>query len=109
MEYILLLFLLWMNVLAVLFVVNLFTEKVRILLGKITNHLVKLTHFGDHLSNRTLMKSLVIVIVVAIQVFVSVMVAVAIIYFLLLTSGDVEQNPGPEQIDRKLTVLHVKF
>ena len=40
-------------------------------------------------------QSLVVVVIVTIQLLVTVSVAHSIIFFLLLTSGDVEQNPGP--------------
>ena len=42
------------------------------------------------------MKSFAVVVMVTVQLLVSVSVARAIIFFLLMTSGDVEQNPGPE-------------
>ena len=67
------------------------------ILGNIHNYLTKL--IGDRLSNGILMRSLVVVIVVTIQLLVSVVVARAIIFLLLLISGDVEQNPGPGNID----------
>ena len=82
---------------AVLFVVNFTTGNICNVLGKLSNHLTKL--IGDRLSNGILMKSLVVVVIVTIQLLVSVVVARAIIFFLLLISGDIERNPGPENID----------
>ena len=63
----------------------------------IPNHLTSV--FRDRLSNGILMKSLVVVIVVTIQLFVSVVVAHTIIYLLLLISGNLERNPGPEHTE----------
>ena len=63
-------------------------------LGKLSNHLTKL--IGDRFANEILTRSLVVVIVVTIQLLVSVVVACAII---LPTSRDVEQTPGPGNID----------
>ena len=76
---------------------NFTTGNIRNVLGKLSHHLTKI--IGDRLSNGILMRSLVVVIIVTIQLLVSVMVARAIIYFLLLISGDIEQDPGPGHID----------
>lgn len=46
-------------------------------------------------SNGSLKQSCLVVVIVTIQLLLSVSAARAIILFLLLTSGDVEQNPGP--------------
>ena len=51
---------------------------------------------GSKISSGSLKKSFLVVVMVSLQLLVSVSVARAIIFFLLLTSGDVEQNPGPE-------------
>ena len=40
-------------------------------------------------------QSLTVVVVVTVQLLVTIAVARSVIFFLLLTSGDVEQNPGP--------------
>ena len=77
-----------------MFVVNFMTGNIYNVLGKLSHHLTKIIR--DRLSNGILMKSLVVVIIVTIQLLVSVMVARVIIFFLLLTSGDVERNPGPD-------------
>ena len=41
--------------------------------------------------------SFVIVAMVGAQLFISVSISRAVIFFLLMTSGDVERNPGPTQ------------
>ena len=41
--------------------------------------------------------SLVIVVLVIMQLLVSISISRAVILLLLMTSGDVERNPGPEQ------------
>ena len=87
---------------AVLFVVNFTVANICNILGQLSYHLAKL--IGDRLSNGILMRSLVVVIIVTIQLLVSVVVARAII---LLISGDVEQNPGPESIDCMYSILRV--
>lgn len=51
---------------------------------------------GSAVSDGNLKQSLLVVIVVAAQLLVSVAVARTIIFLLLLISGDVEQNPGPD-------------
>ena len=42
--------------------------------------------------------SFVLVLVVGSQLLVTVSVSRAVIFLLLMTSGDVERNPGPEQL-----------
>ena len=66
------------------------------LLRKTTDKVVKRI-FGSAALGGNLKQSLLVVVVVTTQLLVSVAVAHAIIFFLLLTSGDVEQNPGPGQ------------
>ena len=41
--------------------------------------------------------SLIVVLMVGAQLFVTVSISQAVIFLLLMTSGDVERNPGPEQ------------
>ena len=55
------------------------------------------TESGDMLYQGSSKRSLVVVVIVTIQLLVTVSVARSVIFFLLLTSGDVEQNPGPCQ------------
>ena len=62
---------------------------------KMTDEVMRLAS-GGKASNGNLKKSLLVVVVVSIQLLVSVSVARAVIFFLLLSSGDVEQNPGPD-------------
>ena len=90
---------------AVLFVVNFTVANICNVLGQLSYHLAKL--IGDRLSNGILMRSLVVVIIVTMQLLVSVVVARAIIFFLLLISGDVERNPGPENIDCMYNVFTI--
>ena len=45
------------------------------------------------------MWSFVIVLIATIQLCVTAVVARAIIFFQLLNSGDVEENPGPRQTE----------
>ena len=59
--------------------------------------LTYLSLYGDKMPSKSLWQSLIIVLIATIQLCASVMVARAIIFFHLLTSGDVEQNPGPMQ------------
>ena len=41
--------------------------------------------------------SFIVVLMVGAQLFVTVSISQAVIFLLLMTSGDVERNPGPEQ------------
>ena len=41
--------------------------------------------------------SFIVVLVIGAQVLVTVSISRAVIFLLLMTSGDVERNPGPEQ------------
>ena len=53
---------------------------------------------GCELPQGSLKLSFVIVLVVGAQLLVTVSVSRAVIFLLLMTSGDVERNPGPEQL-----------
>ena len=55
------------------------------------------TESDGMLSQGSLKRSLIVVVIVTIQLLVTVSVARSVIFFLLLTSGDVEENPGPCQ------------
>ena len=73
--------------------------------------------YGNNTSCGSLTKSLILVVLSAIQLSVTVFVARSIIFFRLLTSGDVEQNPGPDQTEcmyfnkrlGPLITVHIKF
>ena len=52
---------------------------------------------GCELPQGSLKLSFVVVLVVGAQLLVTVSVSRAVIFFLLMTSGDVERNPGPQQ------------
>ena len=52
---------------------------------------------GCELPQGSLKLSFVIVLLVGAQLFVTVSISRAVIFLLLMTSGDVERNPGPEQ------------
>ena len=52
---------------------------------------------GYELPQGSLKLSFVAVLVVGAQLLVSVSLSRAIIFLLLMTSGDIERNPGPEQ------------
>ena len=64
-------------------------------LTNIAEPVAKWTESDDILCQGSPRQSLVVVVVVTIQLLVTVSVARSVIFFLLLTSGDVEQNPGP--------------
>ena len=53
---------------------------------------------GCELPQGSLKLSFVIVLVVGAQLLVTVSTSRAVIFLLLMTSGDVERNPGPEQM-----------
>ena len=74
-----------------MYAVNLVTSGINYVLRKVTEKVIK---WED---KRSLTKSFAVVVMVTVQLLVSVSVARAIIFFLLMTSGDVEQNPGPER------------
>lgn len=88
--------------LAVLFLVNIASAMFTYLLRKIGKGIANWT-LCDHKVSR--LKSLVIYIIAKVQRSVSVIVARAVIFFHLLISGDVEQNPGPEQSECMSTVI----
>ena len=52
---------------------------------------------GCELPQGSLKLSFVVVLVVGAQLLVTVSTSRAVIFLLLMTSGDVERNPGPEQ------------
>ena len=52
---------------------------------------------GSELSQGSLKLSFIVVLVVGAQVLVTVSISRAVIFLLLMTSGDVERNPGPKQ------------
>ena len=52
---------------------------------------------GYELPQGSLKLSFVVVLLVGAQLLVTVSISRAIIFLLLMTSGDVERNPGPEQ------------
>ena len=52
---------------------------------------------GCELSQGSLKLSFLVVLVVGAQVLVTLSISRAVIFLLLMTSGDVERNPGPEQ------------
>ena len=71
---------------AVMYVLNLGTAGINCVISEMF----------DSFSNKEERSSAVtVVIIVTFQLFVTVSVARSVIFFLLLTSGDVEQNPGP--------------
>ena len=74
------------------------------ILGMIASLYSKWILYGDKLPDGSLLRSFVIVVLASVQLFVTVMVARAIIYFHLLTSGDVEENPGPGHTECMLIV-----
>ena len=78
---------------AVVYVVNLVTSGIGHILRKVAEKVIK---WGDKMFNGNLKKSFAVVVMVMVQLLVSVSVARTIIFFLLMTSGDVERNPGPE-------------
>ena len=90
-----------------MYVMNSMTSGVSHLLRAITEPSAKWTQNEDMLSQGSVMRSLVVVIMLAIQLLVTASVARSIIFFLLLTSGDVEQNPGPCQTEGISSTLHV--
>ena len=93
-----------------MYIMNSMTSAVSYLARATTEPVLKWAQNDNLLSQGSSRQSLVMVIIVAIQLFVTVSVARSVIYFLLLTSGDVEQNPGPCQIGGTLACylcLHV--
>ena len=85
-----------------MFVVNSMISGVSSLVRVITESVVKWTMQNDNnimLYQGSSWRSLVVVVIVTIQLLMTVSVAHSIIFFLLLTSGDVEQNPGPPQTE----------
>ena len=64
----------------------------------IYKNLIKCTYIPGHtFPPGSLRLSLVIVVMVGAQLFISVSISRAVISLLLMTSGDVERNPGPSQ------------
>ena len=53
---------------------------------------------GCELPQGSLKLSFVVVLVVGAQLLVTVSISRAVIFLLLMTSGDVERNPGPQQM-----------
>ena len=51
----------------------------------------------SELSQGSLKLSFIVVLVVGTQLLVTISISRAVIFLLLMTSGDVERNPGPEQ------------
>ena len=52
---------------------------------------------GYDLPQTSLKLSLLVVLIVGAQLIVTLSISQAVIFLLLMTSGDVERNPGPEQ------------
>ena len=78
-----------------MYAVNSVISGVSCLVQSIAEPVAKWTESDDMLSQGSPRRSLVVVVIVTIQLLVTVSVARSVIFFLLLTSGDVEQNPGP--------------
>ena len=87
-----------------MYVMNSVTSGISFLIRAITAPLLKWIQNDDMLSQGSPRQSLIVVIIVAIQLLVTVAVAHSVIFFLLLTSGDVEQNPGPCQTEGTCTL-----
>ena len=63
---------------------------------KITGNLENCVR-GCELPRGSLKLSFLVVLVVGAQLLVTLSISQAVIFLLLMTSGDVERNPGPEQ------------
>ena len=75
--------------------VNLLLTGISSVFERITENLVKSIP-GCGLPPGSLRLSLIVVVVVTVQLLVSMSISRAVIFLLLMTSGDVERNPGPE-------------
>ena len=81
-----------------LLMVNSLQNGITYLFKGIYKNLVKCTCIPGHtFPPGSLRLSLVIVVMVGAQLFISVSISRAVISLLLMTSGDVERNPGPTQ------------
>ena len=91
--------------------VNSILAVINYLLEMVAKPLTFLLLCGDRIPSGSLRQSFIVVFITTIQLCVSVVVARAIIFFHLLTSGDVEQNPGPVQIefDCKYSPMHYRY
>ena len=85
------------HAIAVSYVVNFLMTLINYLLEMIAKPLTFSSLYVEKMPSGSLRQSLIIVLIATIQLCASVIVAHAIIFFRLLTSGDVEQNPGPIQ------------
>ena len=98
-----------MSLIAAVYVVNSMISGVNGLVRVITEPVVKWTMQNDNmLYQGSPRRSLAVVVVVTIQLLVTVSVARSIIFFLLLTSGDVEQNPGPPQTEGIIMLVNLR-
>ena len=82
-----------------MYVMNSVTSGVSYLIRAITEPVLKWIQNDNLLSQGSSRQSLVMVIILAIQLLVTVFVASSVVFFLLLSSGDIEQNPGPCQTE----------
>ena len=85
--------------------VNLLLTGVSSVFKRITENLVKSIP-GCGLPPGSLRLSLIVAVVVTLQLLVSMSISRAVIFLLLMTSGDVERNPGPETSGRPMFFCH---
>lgn len=76
--------------------VNSLLEGVRFVSKRISKKLAQCVP-GRELPPGSLRLSLITVVIVGTQLLVSVSISRAVICLLLMTSGDIERNPGPNQ------------
>lgn len=95
------------HLIAVSFVVNSVMVLITYLLDRIAKCFTFVSLCSDKMPSGTLRQSFVIVLIATIQLCASVLVARAIIFFHLLTSRDVERNPGPVQNELDCEYFHI--
>ena len=84
----------YLQIHAVLQGMNLLLACVNFVLKRITDNLLCCVS-GSKVPNGGLQLSFIVVLIVAAQLLVAVSISRAVIFLLLMTSGDVERNPGP--------------
>ena len=94
----------YLQIHAVLQGVNLLLACVNFVLKRITDSLLYCVS-GSKVPNGGLQLSFVVVLIVAVQLYMAVSISRAVIFLLLMTSGDVERNPGPQAQFSKLPFL----
>ena len=91
------------------FVINALQNGIGSVFKRISENLVKCVSAGHEFPPGGLRLSFVIVAMVGTQLFISVSISRAVIFLLLMTSGDIERNPGPTQSGMrcyKLSYIH---